>query len=346
MSPTRRDVLAALPALTLPRTAVADEPRPGLGVVLYSYSIRSQAEKAAGFAEPLKLAAFCKERGATAVQLSLGKLDDAAADKLRSGAADLGVALEGTISPPADAADLSRFEAEVRTAARAGAAVLRTALMGGRRYEVFKAAAGYTAYRERAGRALRLAEPVVAKHKVVLAVENHKDFRTGELLDLLRGFKSEHLGVCLDTGNNIALLEDALDVVNALAPFAATCHLKDMGVRESPDGFLLSEVPLGTGSLDLKLIVTTIRTARPKARFQLEMITRDPLRIPCLAEPYWATMGTVSGRELARTLAWVRKHAAPGDLPRVSTLPPDARLKVEDENVRLSFRYARDHLGL
>ena len=36
------------------------------------------------------------------------------------------------------------------------------------------------------------------------------------------------------------------------------------------------------------------------------MITRDPLPIPCLTEKYWAAMGDVPGRDLARTLRMVR----------------------------------------
>ena len=57
---------------------------------------------------------------------------------------------------------------------------------------------------------------------------------------------------------------------------------RQLGICSIPEGFLLSEVPLGTGAVDLAGVVEVLRRARPQLRFSLEMITRDPLRIPCL----------------------------------------------------------------
>jgi sugar phosphate isomerase/epimerase len=104
----------------------------------------------------------------------------------------------------------------------------------------------------------------------------------------------------------LALLENPTHTVESLAPFARTVHLKDIGVEESADGFRMAEVPLGQGILDQKSMVATVRKASPNARFHLEMIPRDPLEIPCLGEKYWATLGRVNGRDLARTLRLVK----------------------------------------
>lgn len=49
-----------------------------------------------------------------------------------------------------------------------------------------------------------------------------------------------------------------------------------MGVEAYEDGFLLAEVPFGGGCLDLEAVVDAIRTVRPKVRFTLEVINRDP----------------------------------------------------------------------
>src|SRR5207249_4830836 len=136
------------------------------------------------------------------------------------------------------------------------------------------------------------------------------------------------------------------EVVEAYAPWAFTTHLKDMAVAEYADGFQLAEVPLGDGFLDLKRIVATLRRARPEVRFNLEMITRDPLKVPCLTPRYWATFADVPGRDLARALTLVRRHAPPRPLPQVRTLTRDAQLAAEEENVRRSFAYAHAHLDL
>ena len=128
---------------------------------------------------------------------------------------------------------------------------MRTVLLSGRRYESFNDIAAFRRFADSSAQALKLAGPVVARHDIRLAVENHKDWRADELIRLLKQTGNDHVGVCLDTGNSIALLEDPMEVVEALAPLAFTTHFKDMALEEYRDGFLLSEVPLGTGILDL-----------------------------------------------------------------------------------------------
>lgn len=340
MSLTRREFVATT-AVGVASIGVAAEPPPktGMGVLLYSFGIHAREGKSKGFAESAAFAAFCRERGAAGVQVPLGMLNDTATKKLRERFAELGMFLEGIVRSPTEEKDLERFEAEIRTAKACGAEVVRTVLSPGRRYEVFSAAEDYPRFAAKAEQSLKLAEPIARKHKIKLAVENHKDFRVDELAALMKHFDSEFIGVCLDTGNNIALLDEPLAAARALAPWTFTVHLKDMGVEEAKDGFLLSEVPLGRGLLDLTAIVRAVRQANPKVRFNLEMITRDPLSIPCLSEKYWATLGRVPGRDLAQTLSLVRM-AKKEPLPRISKLPVAEQLKAEDRHVRESFAFA------
>jgi sugar phosphate isomerase/epimerase len=191
-----------------------------------------------------------------------------------------------------------------------------------------------------------MAEPIVARHEMTLAIENHKDFRADGLVELLRQIDSEHLGVCVDTGNNLALLENPNKTVDVLAPYAVSAHLKDMGALEYEDGFLLSEVPLGEGLLDLKRIVAVLKKANPKLRFSLEMITRDPLEIPCLTDAYWATFPDLPGKHLAGALSFVRANKPSRPLPRTTGLSHQEYVAAEDDNVRRSLDYARDELHL
>jgi sugar phosphate isomerase/epimerase len=325
--------------------ARGESPRAGrgsFGAVIHSFPIQSRDK---GLSDPLKFLDFCRERGFDGIQIEQGKQSAEQVKALRAAAEKHGMYVEGSIRPPKDKADVERFEKEIAVSRECGATVVRTVMMGGRRYETLHSAKEYAAFAEQALASLRLAEPVLAKQKVTLAVENHKDFRTDELIDVLKAIGSEHVGVTVDTGNSIALLERANETVDSLAPFAAACHLKDMGVEESADGFMLSEVPLGDGFLDLKHIVDTLRKAKPKLRFSLEMITRDPLRIPCLSEDYWATLDRVPGRDLARTLAMVKKHAGREPLPRISKLRKEEQLAAEDRNIRRSVEFARAKLG-
>jgi sugar phosphate isomerase/epimerase len=280
------------------------------------------------------------------VQVGLGARDDAQAAALRARAGAATMYLEGIVALPKGDADVGRFEAEVRTAKQAGCDVVRTVMLSGRRYETFRSMAAFRRFAESSFHSLNLAAPVAARHGILLAVENHKDWRADEMIAILKRVANDHVGVCLDTGNSIALLEDPIEVVEALAPWSFTTHFKDMGLEEYRDGFLLAEVPLGRGILDLARVVQCLRKARAAIRFNIEMITRDPLLVPCLKEPYWVTFPDLPGRQLARALALVRDHPRSDPLPRISPLPFDGRLRAEEENVRVSLAFARDQLGL
>ena len=197
------------------------------------------------------------------------------------------------------------FETDVRQASEAGVSILRAVCLSGRRYEAFGSLESFNAFRESSPAAIQRAEPVLKKYDVKMAIENHKDWRIDELIDIMKLFESEWIGVTLDTGNNMSLLEDPMEVVEALAPYTLTTHFKDMSVLEYEEGFLLSEVPLGKGVLDLKKVISTCRMHNQDVTLNLEMITRDPLKVPCKTERYWETFNQVNGWELARTLRLV-----------------------------------------
>jgi sugar phosphate isomerase/epimerase len=358
MTLERRAFLAACAGGVLPtlasRAGLADEPAGAnspqpLGVVIHSYPQHVAADRARGgpdrFDDAPAFLDYCHKLGARGVQVGIGVRDEAACERLRARAAAHGMELEGIVRLPRDRDDLDRFAAEVRTAARVGATVLRTAMLSGRRYETFATAGEFRRFADAATRSLALAEPVAAEHGIRLAVENHKDWRADELIAILKRIGSAHVGACVDTGNSIALLEDPTAVVEALAPWAFTTHLKDMAVQEYEHGFLLAEVPLGEGFLDLGRLVRVLRAARPEVRLNLEMITRDPLQVPCLTEKYWATFESLPGLHLARALTMVRTHAAKRPLPRVGGLTAEEKLKVEDENVRRCLDFARAELN-
>lgn len=352
MIQSRRAMLAtcvgALPALAA--ATVADGPKSSLGLVIHSFAVRSESDKRADakarFADPFHFLDHCQKLGVFAVQVAIGARKDADADALRVRVDAAMMAIEGIVSLPRDQADLARFEAEIRTAKRVGATIVRTVMLSGRRYETFDSLEAFRKFADRAVSSLSMAVPIVVRHGVRLAVENHKDWRADELIAVLKRIGSDHVGVCLDVGNSIALLEDPIEVVEALAPYAITTHFKDMAVEEYPEGFLLAEVPLGTGLIDLPRVVRILREARPEIRFMIEMITRDPLKVPCLTDRYWATFPTLPGRSLARSLAMVRAHRPANPLPRTSTLDLAARLRAEDDNIRRCLAYARDPLGL
>jgi 3-oxoisoapionate decarboxylase len=260
--------------------------------------------------------------GASGIQAPpLGDLE-----KIRDRANTLGMYVEAIVS-------LSQFEKNVQNAKTMGATCVRVNA-GGRRYEDFSTLADFETFKTKALAAIALAVPIAERYKIPLAIENHKDWTPDEQIAIFKTYSSEYLGACLDFGNNIALCEDPMDVAQKLAPYTITTHVKDMGVEPYSDGFLLSELRLGEGFLDLRKIVSLLR---PGTHLNLEMITRDPLKIPCLTDRYWATFPEVKADQLARTLHLVQQNKKP--LPRVSQLSRAGLLQTIEQNNQACLAY-------
>src|SRR5206468_9872189 len=128
--------------------------------------------------------------------------------------------------------------------------------------EEFKTLEEFRRAEQRGKQSLEWAVPVVAKHRFKLAVENHKDQRIAEKLEMIRSLGSEFIGLCVDVGNSFTLMEDPLEVARAYAAYAFTVHFKDQAVRENPQGFWFADVPLGEGFLDLPAIIKTLRASK------------------------------------------------------------------------------------
>lgn len=344
----RRDFIikSTLGAMTLSMPTFPDlSKQTSMGVVVYSYGRRfnpkMESKNFTSFSDALDLMEHCHKIGAGGIQIGVNNWTTDFSKKVREKREKLGLYLEGSISLPDNTGDVQKFEKELKNAKEAGANVIRTVCAPGRRYEIYHTEEEFESFKKQALTQLQNAEPVLKKNKVKLAVENHKDWRSYELVNALKKIDSEWIGATLDFGNNIALLEDPMEVVQNLAPYTMTAHIKDMAVEEYEDGFLLSEVPLGKGILDLTKIVSICRKYNPDLTFNLEMITRDPLEIPCLTSDYWATLKGIPGSELAKTLQYVRKNKYKPALPRYSHLSVDEQLKVEEENVLTSFEYSK-----
>ena len=253
--------------------------------------------------------------------------------RIRRRAEELGMSMEAMVPMPRGA-DTSVFEQALKDARDVGALALRAACLGTRRYETFATLEAWQQHVNESKQSIAAAVPLLEKYRIPLGLENHKDWTTDEVAAIMKQYSSEYFGVCLDFGNNISLLDDKpMETIEKLAPYTVTTHLKDMAVDTDTEGFLMSEVLLGNGYLDLPRAIRLVQQARPNARWSLEMITRDPLKVPCLTDKYWATFPDRNGLALARTLRFVNNHKSVKPLPGISHLTREEQLKVEDQNV-------------
>ncbi|MFE7977077.1 sugar phosphate isomerase/epimerase family protein [Streptomyces shenzhenensis] len=108
---------------------------------------------------------------------------------------------------------------------------------------------------------LKQAVPRYADAGVTLGLETYEQVATDDLLTVVRGVDSPHLGVVLDPGNSVARLERPVDVVAATAPYVVNIHVKDFAFtrRDGWVGFTYAGCPLGEGLLDYAGMIAAVR---------------------------------------------------------------------------------------
>ena len=157
-----RWLAVGLPAIgALPRWSAAEAARQlRLGVDMNSYGIRwsSATPPAARFKNILEMLDHCQQLGAGGIQARIDAWDNDFAEEVRAKLESSQMYLEGQVGLPREQSEVARFESLVRSAKAAGALILRTVSLGGRRYEAIDTANGWREFLER-GAGQRSAAP-------------------------------------------------------------------------------------------------------------------------------------------------------------------------------------------
>src|SRR5262245_52957210 len=153
MITNRRAFLAACagaaPALAAALSRADDESakKSLMGVVIHSYPNHSAADRGGdgqgGFDDPISFVEYVHKQGGGGVQTIIGVRDLDYCSRLREAVQSRGMYLEASIRVPRNPTQVDRYRGEVQTAIASGATVLRTVLLGGRRYEVLDSAEAY-----------------------------------------------------------------------------------------------------------------------------------------------------------------------------------------------------------
>ncbi|HXE80876.1 MAG TPA: TIM barrel protein [Vicinamibacterales bacterium] len=351
---SRRDLLKAAAGVVAgarPLASAAAAAKASFGLVYTSFVVRLARGRDILKTTAARLDAdaffgLCERFAADGGQVDVSQIaatDGEALARLRRRIGERGLFAELSI-PARSLESEAAFDRVASIAHALGITRLRVALLSGRRYETFATRAEWDGFASHWRSVLPRIRPAIERSGLQLGIENHKDWTTAELAELLRRIDSGSIGACVDFGNNVAFLEDPLTLAETLAPWAVTTHLKDMAVRPCEGGFELSEVPLGSGLLPLAEMIATLRRSKPDLHFCLEMITRDPLRVPYREDRYWATFGERDEKKVAAFERTMLSRAAE-TLPRITGLSYEAQIAAEDDNVRRSAIYARTVLG-
>jgi len=109
---------------------------------------------------------------------------------------------------------------------------------------------------------LKKSVKIAEENSVVLAIENHIDYTSAEIEEILQRVGSDVLKVNFDTGNTLRMMEDPVAAARRLGPYTVATHTKDLDacrhVRPE-EWYFFSSVPVGTGLIDMPGVVRALK---------------------------------------------------------------------------------------
>lgn len=158
---------------------------------------------------------------------------------------------------------------------------------------------------------LKEAALVAEKVQVNLAVENHQDLASEELLWLCESIGSARFGITLDTGNPLATAEEPLDYFRRVALYLKNVHLKDYTIHLSEVGYRLVRCPLGQGVIDFPALFKILEASCPNVTMSIELGALEARHIRVLADDYWTEYPPRSAAQLVKVLRFAQANAKP-----------------------------------
>ena len=124
---------------------------------------------------------------------------------------------------------------------------------------------------------LTAAVPMAADIGIRLAVENHCDSFSEEILWLLDRVDSPVVGACIDTVNGLHVTEDPMAAIERLTPRAFTNHFRDDRIEFQRWGFKLVGTAVGEGDIDMRRAYELFRDRSCMDRINIETELETPL---------------------------------------------------------------------
>jgi sugar phosphate isomerase/epimerase len=194
-------------------------------------------------------------------------------------------------------------------------AVLSSLLCGDRR----SCPGGWPARLKAAAARLREVLPTADALGLAVAIENHQDATTDDLLWLgeMAG-KSPAFGITFDTGNPLAMMEDPVEAARRLAPLIRHVHLKDYTIHFAPEGYRLVRCSAGEGVVNFPAILSIVRGNSHDVLPGIEIAAQATRTIPILDPGWWTTYPERRTVELIKPLSNLWARGRPADEPYAS----------------------------
>jgi len=183
----------------------------------------------------------------------------------------------------------------------------------------------------------------IADSGVKLAVENHGgDLQAREMKAMIEAVGPDVMGVCLDSGNPVWMLEDPHMTLEMLVPYAETCHVRDSAVWKVPEGIAVRWVNMGEGNVDIDGWIKKFIQAKPGMPIIFENLVSGAPRVHKIYDPaFWANWSKTPASEFSRFLA-VAERGKP--TPAVPRPPGKTAGQQRIDDLEGCVRYTRDLL--
>jgi 3-oxoisoapionate decarboxylase len=178
---------------------------------------------------------------------------------------------------------------------------------------------------------------------VKLAVENHGgDLQAREMKMMVEAVGTDVMGVCLDSGNPVWMLEDPHMTLETLIPYAETSHVRDSAVWKVPEGIAVRWVNMGDGNVDIDGWIQKFIKAKPGLPIIFENLVSANPRIHRIYDAkFWDNWRRMPAWELSRFLAVAEKGT-----PKPATPRPEGKTAGQQriEDLEVCVRYMRELL--
>jgi len=130
--------------------------------------------------------------------------------------------------------------------------------------------------------------PILREENLKIAIENHQDLDSNDLLEVLEKVGSDVIGVNFDIGNAFATCEDPITFAEKVGSSVLNIHLKDYKIFKSQEGFRLVRCALGDGAVDFEKILPLLAKNSPDAKMVIELGALESRNIAYFSSEFWS----------------------------------------------------------
>lgn len=178
--------------------------------------------------------------------------------------------------------------------------------------------------------------PLLDELDMVLAIENHQDVNSDDLLALCQAGGSR-VGVTLDVVNPLAVAEEPYEFARRLGARIFNVHIKDYTIHPTLSGYNLVRASIGEGCIDWRAMLTLLREIAPGAAWHIELAALNARHIRLYEDQWWRGYPPRDIRAMLPLFRFLARHMQPADAPWQT---PWERGASADE----CERYERDQL--